>query len=892
MSGQSSSRTSWPASSRPLFPASSPFPSEPAPPRGWSRDWEAAPRTLHKRRGRCSEPRDPGAATGMAMGMVRAARSCWLLLLLFGALTLQADRPGFQPLSQLSAYEIIVPKRITRKHRDVLTSRAAEDELSFEVDVEGTKYTLELEKNKALVPKDFTVYTYNADGSLHSEILDLKDHCHYQGYVKGVADSLVAVSTCSGLRGLLQIESISYGIEPLDPPSGNKHVIYRLKNVTVDEDHMRCQLPGKKWEGGDPPQPASKTQRLRRKRGVLLQTRYVELFIVVDKERYQLLGQNKTSVTEEMVHLVNYLDSMYIALNIRIVLVGLEIWTQENKIRLEGGAGDVLANFVQWREQELVPRQRHDSAQFVLKKAFGGTAGMAYVGTVCSKSHAGGINVFGPISVQMFSSIVAHELGHNLGMNHDDERKCDCGSENCIMNSGASGARNFSSCSEEDFEKLTLSKGGSCLLNIPRPEETYSIPYCGNKLVDAGEECDCGTPEECQFDPCCEAGTCRLHPGADCGYGDCCHNCHFLSKGTECRERASECDLPEFCNGTSQFCPPDVTIENGHPCHKDEAYCYNGLCQYYNAQCRGIFGPKAKAAPQICFSEVNSKGDRFGNCGYHGHDYKKCSSWNAMCGKLQCENVQSLPVFGIEPAIIKSPIQGNTCWGVDFQLGSDVPDPGMVNEGTKCAPGKICKHYQCVDVSVLGSSCNAEHQCNGRGVCNSNKNCHCHPGWAPPYCDTKGYGGSLDSGPPYNDVDNTTRNWLLAFFCLILPLLLLLLFTYLARNQLLPSLMPSIEACCGRFRRRSDNRIQESVHTSYPPNIPYSTRDMSAPMSTQANRYPVPAYTANLQPYCDTYHHTSLEQHCIPMRPPPPVLKTAKTQEPIYPSRPAPLPPV
>lgn len=36
---------------------------------------------------------------------------------------------------------------------------------------------------------------------------------------------------------------------------------------------------------------------------------------------------------------------------------------------------------------------------------------------------------------------------------------------------------------------------------------------------------------------------------------------------------------------------------------------------------------EAKAAPNICFAEVNSKGDRFGNCGFHGHDYKKCSSW-------------------------------------------------------------------------------------------------------------------------------------------------------------------------------------------------------------------------------------------------------------------------
>lgn len=117
------------------------------------------------------------------------------------------------------------------------------------------------------------------------------------------------------------------------------------------------------------------------------------------------------------------------------------------------------------------------------------------------------------------------------------------------------GSRNFSSCSAEDFEKLTLNKGGSCLLNVPKPDETYSVPYCGNKLVDAGEECDCGSPkvcggcltgaggrtvhgggavaahsqhfcfQECESDPCCEPGTCRLRYGAQCAYGDCCKNC-------------------------------------------------------------------------------------------------------------------------------------------------------------------------------------------------------------------------------------------------------------------------------------------------------------------------------------------------------------------------------
>nr|XP_060643308.1 disintegrin and metalloproteinase domain-containing protein 9 [Anolis sagrei ordinatus] len=804
---------------------------------------------------------------------------------------------GFQPLSDLSSYEIVVPRRITRERRDL--PKTSQDTFSYVIAIEGKDHTLVLERNRALMPKDFTLYTYKKDGTLHTEKPRVGEHCHYHGHVEGTSYSLVAVSICFGLRGMIQIENVTFGVEPIDK---DRHLVYPLSSVKAPSSSCgvsslshSCKSPAMLHPIG------GGTPHLRNKRGLLLQTRYVELFIVVDKERYMLLGENKTAIREEMMHLANYLDGMYATLNIRIVLVGLEIWTFQNKISLEGGAADVLANFVQWRERDLILRRRHDSAQLVMTKGFGDVAGMAYVGTICSKSNAGGINVFGPISVQMFASIVAHELGHNLGMNHDDERHCHCPTDNCIMKSKASGARNFSSCSEEDFEKLTLNKGGSCLLNIPRPEETYSIPYCGNKLVDAGEECDCGSPEECKTDPCCEPGTCKLRPGAECGYGDCCRNCHYMTKATECREKSSECDLPEYCNGTSAFCPQDVTIQNGHPCKKGEAYCYNGVCQYYEAQCQAIFGPKAKAAPEICFSAVNSKGDRFGNCGYHNYDYKKCSSSNSMCGKLQCENVKTLPVFGIEPAFIQSPIKGSTCWGVDFQLGSDVPDPGMVNEGTKCAPGKICKHYQCVDVAVLGYDCDISNQCNGQGVCNSNKNCHCNSGWAPPFCNAKGYGGSVDSGPPYNDEDTTTRNWLLAFFFLILPLLLSVVFCYLMRNRLGYSLRPLIESCCGCFSR-SRHRRQEPVGSEFPPNVPYPPMDTSSQMNMQTKRYPVPSYTANQQPYGEHFYyappHSSprsaalpTEQHYIPSRPPPPAMKPPKTQEPLIPSRPAPLPP-
>lgn len=81
-----------------------------------------------------------------------------------------------------------------------------------------------------------------------------------------------------------------------------------------------------------------------------------------------------------------------------------------------------------------------------------------------------------------------------------------------------------------------------------------------------------------------------------------------------------------------------------------------------------------------------------------------------MCGKLQCENVKTMPVFGIKPAIIQTPIRGTTCWGVDFQLGSDVPDPGMVNEGTKCGAGKVINKSK-VTTSNLGFNVNKTLSC-------------------------------------------------------------------------------------------------------------------------------------------------------------------------------------
>lgn len=84
---------------------------------------------------------------------------------------------------------------------------------------------------------------------------------------------------------------------------------------------------------------------------------------------------------------------------------------------------------------------------------------------------------------------------------------------------------------------------------------------------------------------CCDLERCRLRAGSECAGGPCCaleplpnvirstktkYRCRLLSAGTVCRNASGTCDLPEYCDGKSQWCPSDVYIADGVPCRTDE----------------------------------------------------------------------------------------------------------------------------------------------------------------------------------------------------------------------------------------------------------------------------------------------------------------------------------
>ena len=56
---------------------------------------------------------------------------------------------------------------------------------------------------------------------------------------------------------------------------------------------------------------------------------------------------------------------LYRSLGIRVMLVGLEIWTYKDQIEVSPDPNITLIRFRDWRWQTLLQRTKHDNAQFI-----------------------------------------------------------------------------------------------------------------------------------------------------------------------------------------------------------------------------------------------------------------------------------------------------------------------------------------------------------------------------------------------------------------------------------------------------------------------------------------------------------------------------------------------
>ncbi|KAK8763468.1 hypothetical protein V5799_033919 [Amblyomma americanum] len=100
----------------------------------------------------------------------------------------------------------------------------------------------------------------------------------------------------------------------------------------------------------------------------------------------------------------------------------------------------------------------------------------------------------------------------------------------------------FSPCSVRSIRAVLLAKASKC---FSKPEESF----CGNSLVEEGEQCDAGLIGSEDSDPCCDE-ECRLKPNAKCSdrNSPCCRNCDYSQNGALCREaQPNACKNEAYC---------------------------------------------------------------------------------------------------------------------------------------------------------------------------------------------------------------------------------------------------------------------------------------------------------------------------------------------------------
>lgn len=186
---------------------------------------------------------------------------------------------------------------------------------------------------------------------------------------------------------------------------------------------------------------------------------------------------------------------------------------------------------------------------------------------------------------------------------------------------------------------------------------------CGNGIVEAGEECDCGGVQGCQNDPCCDPKTCKFTTGSVCddANDDCCVSCQYAPSTKVCRPSIDpKCDHQETCTGNSSTCPADITAPDGTSCG-DNLQCASGTCTSRDLQCRqALNGSSGSCDDSSCLLSCNSAAAGPGTCYLLQTPYvdgTPCGfGLSGKCSQGNCENQSTTAAIGNWIAQVPLPI--------------------------------------------------------------------------------------------------------------------------------------------------------------------------------------------------------------------------------------------
>ncbi|XP_053072136.1 disintegrin and metalloproteinase domain-containing protein 7 [Acinonyx jubatus] len=464
--------------------------------------------------------------------------------------------------------ELVYPKRLPlMQKRDVWhihdydIQETYEEELLYELKLTRKTLILHLLKSREFLASNYSETYYSIKGEAVTSYPSTTDHCFYQGSIIHEFDSSASISTCNGLRGFFRVYNQRYLIEPVKYSDEGQHFVFRYNPKAQFAANYSCtELNFTRTT--DPKDAIKIVEDLKTEN--THKEKYVELFIVADDNVCRRNNHPHSKIRNRIWGMVNFVNMIFKTMDIHVTLVGLEMWTNGDKIDIDSNMENTLLRFSSWQEIFLKKRNNFDHVLLLSGKwLYTNAQGISYPGGICLPYYSSSVVKDLLPDLNVVASRIAHQLGHSLGMKHNDY-PCTCTFERCVMDHGGSiPALKFSKCNRIRYLQHVKDYNPTCLFNVPFSDKLSDYPYCGDKKLDEGEECDCGPVQECS-NPCCDANKCVLKPGFTCAEGDCCESCQVKDSSDLCYEMNKKGNRFGYCKNK----------ENGLiPCEEKDVKC-------------------------------------------------------------------------------------------------------------------------------------------------------------------------------------------------------------------------------------------------------------------------------------------------------------------------------